>query len=441
MSTGFNIDYKSILDSAMGQLKSIGLSNGSFGTTSSNGEFVNSIFGLAEDGYGAIAGNDQQRASAISGIVENLMGMLTSLGTKENSKATKEVKQNDKSATELEKKADKDAQATQDKIKEITGNIADNSSNVNDAIVKLQELGGENGQVAEAQKQLEEQLKIIQENQEILNSEDATKEEKEKALQALSGASATITGLLQTITEVQAQIEEQNTVVENSTNNVSTLLEESVNTITNGTSNLQSYLKEGGVQIGKNTTQTVTGTSNELVGAQATAMGTAANSNVFTSAIGQKLIRIGSDQTSAGGTRIQGAAKTLSSLTKAIGEMGSDLSSIADLTQSLGGIGDNVVALVGQYGSTLEPIITATGSWATVADVNTQFEDAIKEYSSKTGLDAGLEENASEAGEVPEGDAQPKTTTTNNNKEEVTTGNVKFEFDTNLFLDAFKTQG
>ena len=131
-----NLDLSQIqstLNQAMSQLGSMNLSTGASGSSN----FVNCVWDLAQDGQQAVNGKDEQRANAIAGIVQNLMGMILSLGTNENSKATKEVRQNDKSAAELEKKADTAAQNTQDKIEEIKANIASNTSSIKDAIEKI----------------------------------------------------------------------------------------------------------------------------------------------------------------------------------------------------------------------------------------------------------------------------------------------------------------
>lgn len=446
MSTGFNTDIQSILTKAMGQLESVGGSTGSNGASSGN-NYVNSIFGLVQEGQSAVSGNDQQKAKAVTNIVQNLMGMLMSLGTNENSKATKEVKQNEKNVNDLDKKADEASQNTQSKINEIVASIADNTTSISKAMETIQELGGDKGQIAEAQAQLEEQLAIIEENKQILNDGVSSPEAKEAALQALLGAASAINGLVESIGEIQKEIEVQNGIVETSSNNVAGLIEESAAQISNGIQTLQGYIQEGGVQTVTNTTSSTTGAANEITGAKATAMGAAANSNIITGAsVGQKLIRIGSDQTAAGGTRIQGAVKNISALTKSIGEMGSDLSTIAGFVNSIGEVGNNFTALVGQYEAQLEPVITATGSWAAVADANAQFEEAIAEYQSKSGLTVetlwgegskSSESSSSEAA-TPWAAYANKTSGAEQTQQ---TDDIKFEFDTNIFRDAFEKQG
>ncbi len=447
MAPNFDLtQIQSTLNQAMSQLGSI---NGNTGASvSGNNNYVNSVWGLVEEGQTAVNGNDEQKGQAIANIVQNLLGMLMSLGTNENSKATKEVKQNEKKATDLDKKADEASQNTQSKINEIVANIADNTTSISKAMETIQELGGDKGQIAEAQAQLEEQLAIIEENKQILNDGVSSPEAKEAALQALLGAASAINGLVESIGEIQKEIEVQNGIVETSSTNVTGLVEESVNQISNGLQALQGFIQDGGVQSVTNTTSSVTGAANKTVGAEATAMGNAANSNIFTSAVGQKLIRIGSDQTSAGGTRIQGSVNTLSALTKSIGEMGSDLNKIASFANSVGEVGNNFTALVGQYQAQLEPVITATGSWAAVAEANVQFEEAIAEYQSKSGLTVETpwsegsksSESSSSEGTTPWAAYANNTSVSGNGEQTPQTDEIKFEFDTNIFRDAFEKQ-
>ncbi len=436
MAPDFDLtQIQSTLNQAIGQLGSTG--SVSAGGSSSSTSFVNSVWNLAQEGQVAANGNNKQKAEAISNIVKNLMGMLTSLGTNENSKATKEVKKNEKNAEALDKKADESAQATEEQVNEIINNIANNTTSISQAIEKIEELGGDKGQIAEAQEQLEEQLEIIEENKAILNDGVSSPEAKQEALQALVGAASVINGLVESIGEVQKEIEAQNNIVENSTNNVSGLIEESASVISNGAVELQSFIKEGAAQSVTSTTTSVTGSANEIVGKKATAMGSASSAIPFVgSTAGSKLIQIGMDQTMAGGTRISGAATTLSTLTKAIGEMGSNLSNLSNFTNSVGEIGNSFVALVGQYGSALEPVITATGSWSAVADANAQFEEAIAEYQSQNGMiETNQWEQMSKTSYTSDDKNNSNETSSNEGE-----NNLAFNFDTNLFREAFKTE-
>lgn len=378
-----SIDLQSILNSAKSQLSSLGVNGAS--STSGNNPLKNSIWGFVQNGETAINGNDQQKAQAITNIVQNLMSMLTSLGTNENAKATNEVNNNDKNADKLAQNADKKANDIQAEIKTIVNDIATNSNNISDAIERIKELGGSEDDIQAAKENLDKQVQIIEENLAIVNDGVSSPEAKQNALALIKGASAEITNIVSKMNilteETQKQIQEQNAIVESSTNNIATLIEKSVTTISNGTVDLQSYIQQGVQQTVTNTTTATTGAANEVVGATATTSGTATS---WVPILGQtassKLIQIGADQTAAGATRIGGSTKTLASLTQAIGKMGTDINSIVGTVSSIEGVGNGAIALVGNYQTKLDSIITATGSWSQVADANKDLTSAIAEY-------------------------------------------------------------
>ena len=382
MSTGFNTDLQSILNNAKSQLSSLGV-NGAF--SASGNDYLNSVWGLVQNGETAINGNDQQKAQAITNIVKNLMSMLTSLGTNENSKATKEVNNNDKNANKLEQEADKKAQDTQADIETIINDIATNSNNISDAIEKIKKLGGSEDDIQAAKENLDKQVQIIETNLAIVNDGVSSPEAKQNALALIKGASAEITNITSKMNilteETQKQIQEQNSIVEASTNNIASLMEKSVTTISNGTADLQSYIQQGVQQTVTNTTTAKTGADNVVIGATATTKGSATSwIPGFGQTASSKLLQIGADQTAAGAKRIGGSAKTLASLTQAIGKMGADMNSIAGTVGNVEGVGNSAIALVGEYQTKLDSIITATGSWSQVADANADLTSAIAEY-------------------------------------------------------------
>lgn len=399
-----NTDYQQIINQAMSQLSALGVNGDTKGASSSENNYVNSVWGLVQNGQAAVEGNDEQKAAAIKNIVSGLMDMLTKLGTGEAAKANKEVRENDKKARELDSKANEVAQTTESKVQDIVSQIAQNTSDITKALETIQELGGDKGAVAEAQAQLEEQLAVVEENQKILNNKDAKPEEKQAALQAITGAAAIINGLVESVMDMQSKIQEQNGVVETASNNVAGLVGNAAEVVTTGIQNIQSNIQAGQGLFAKETAGATTGAINEVTGNAATSAGQALSSNVATSSMGAKLLKTGADQSMAGQTRIQGSAANLAALTKTIGQMGSDLSSVANFTNSVGQVAGGVSDLVGQYDAALPAVITATGSWTQVADANAQLEQAIAEY-------AGQESETQQ-----------------------------FNFDTNLFKQAFEMQ-
>lgn len=380
MGLGTNTDLQSILNQALNQLQSVsGNSDIKSGSSSSQPEYVNSIFGLIQDGQEAIEGNDEQKAKAAINIVEGLLGMI-SFSKNQVSQANKEIKNNEDAINKNEQAADKKAQEVHEAIEKITSDIATNSTNIQDAIKKIEELGGENSEIAEIQEQITEQLDIIDEAKKNLNDP----EKREEALETISTAAAAINTLVSGIQNMQTTIEEQNAIVEESVNNIAGLIEESATKISEGVADIQQYIQKGsalGAETGKITTQ---GSTDVPVGNAEIKVGEAMNSNVF-SAVGSggkgvQYIMDGNQRVSAGQTRIQGGAKNLKTLTASIGKMGQDLSSLSEFTNSIGKIGEGVTSLAEQYTASIQPYIEATGTWDidAIREANDELQSQVE---------------------------------------------------------------
>lgn len=447
MSTGINTDMQSILNQLKTQIS--GLGSSSVGASSGNTQFINSVWGLTEQAQGAIDGNDEQKAQAITGIITNILGILSSLGTNEKSKAKQEVDNNTKKEDQITKNADQSAQTTEEKVKQILSDVANNTTTISEAMSQIEKLGGDDGKLQEAQKELEDQVKIIEENKKILDSDDKVTN-KEAALKAIEGASNKIAEICLSITEVQQQIEAQNAVVEDASNNIGTLIEESATTITDGAAKVQGFIQQAGAQTGVATKTGVEGATNEATGqaAQSTAAGFSALPFGIGQAKAQQLIRVGIDQTMAGQTRIQGSATSISKLTKAIGEMGSDLQNITSYVGQAQELGNKAVDLIGLYDAQLQPLITATGSWQTVADANVQLVEAVQEYRAENGMEetkvTGFYEGASNVKSQENNQnvdyLNPWGSRTENKQETAENQNDKngkFNFDPEIFRTAF----
>ena len=380
MGIGTNTDLQSILNQAMSQLQLVsGSSDIKSGSSSSQPEYVNSIFGLIQDGQEAVEGNDEQKAKAAINIVEGLLGMI-SFSKNQVSKANKEVKNNEDAINKNEQAADKKAQEVHEAIEKLTNDIATNTTSIQDALKKIEKLGGDNSEIAEIQKQITAQLDVIEDAKQNLNDP----EKREEALETISTASTTINTLVSGIQNMQTTIEEQNAVVEESVNNIAGLIEESATKISEGVADIQQYIQKGsvlGAETGKITAQ---GSTDVPTGNAEIKIGEAMNSNIF-SAVGSggkgaQYIMDGNQRVSAGQTRIQGGAKNLKTLTASIGKMGEDLSSLTEFTNSIGKMGEGAASLAEQYTAAIQPYIEATGSWDidAIQEANDEFQEQVK---------------------------------------------------------------
>ncbi len=380
-------NLQSVLNQAMAQLQGMNFGSGTFGTQgsgSSKSSYVNSIFGLVQQGQQAIEGNDEQKARATVNIIQGLLSLI-SLGGNHQAEANQEVNRNSQDITNTENAADKKAQEIQSKIEEITNNIASNTQNINSAIEEIEKLGGNTSKIKEIQEQILEQLDIIEQNKKDLNTPD----KKEQALAAISTAAATINELVnsmgQMILDMQAEIESQNAIIDENVNSISGLITESAEKISEGATDIQAYIKKDAAAGTKATQITTQGGTDVPTGTAEVTAGEAINSNIFSATFsggkGIKLIMDGNQRISAGQTRISGGVANLSSVMQGIGKMGNDISSLSDYANAIGKIGEGAIDLVGVYQSKLQPLIDSLGSYnmEAVVAANEALQSEVKE--------------------------------------------------------------
>lgn len=410
-----NFNAQSILNNAMSMLKQIDTGSSSTGSAGSSSNYANSIFTLTQNGMNAVKGNDQQKANSIAKMVQGLMDMLSSISFNETAQANQTNQKNSKKINELDKKNDVTVQATESKINEITQSIAGSTNQILDAMKEIEKLGGDKGLIQTAQTQLEEQLQIIEENKAILNGEKNG--DKEVALVAIEGASAKITALVGYVQGYQALIEAQNSVVTDAVDNISQQMTDATTVIQEGLEKVQGNVANMQQQATVNTQVVADGGVDKAVGKGLEKTGEAMTKTPATASTGAQAIVKGNIKSNTGDTKIQGATQNLTKVTASIGQMGADLTNLANLTNAVGRIGESAIEIVGQYESALEPVITAIGSLTNIETGNETLTNSIEEYKSQ------LNET-----EKPKQDK-----TIEEQKEQNANSNIKFNFDRKVF--------
>ena len=378
-----NASIESRLNQAMSQLKTYGFDlNTKSCTSSENSEFVNSIFGLvgnAQKALGNNEGNGEEKAQAITSIIEGLLGMIN-FASNQVSKAKKDVKANSDVIDKTSNDATKKAQEIEAKIKEFVAGIGTNTANIEAAMKEIEKLGDVS--LKEVQEEIQKQLDLIDEAKKDLENP----EKREDALNVIKGAATAINGFVQYIENIQLSIENQNAVVEENVEQISTKITESATVISEGVADIQKYMQEGASQGVEATKITAQGSTDVPVGNGEIKLGEGINSNAISAIAsggqGVKLIMDGNQRVTAGQERIQGGAQNLQKTTTAIGKMGENVTSLADYTTSIGKIGEGVVGLLGQYDNLISPYIEATGSWDidTIVSENTILQAQVVSF-------------------------------------------------------------
>lgn len=408
------------IESLISKVKDLGSSSSSNGNAL-NTSFNNSIFTLAQNYQTATYANNQQQLTGLERVITGVFQLLTNISRNTIKEAEKEVETNEKNIEIAEEQAEKETQETDNKIKELTEQIVNNTNTINSAIVKLEELGGDQGLITKAKEELEKQLALIEEAIKVLNDPKADKTSKDSALATLETASAAISNLVNSIGEYQTTLNEQVDLVANTSKSTEELLGNAVETITKGVENVQEILVNTQAQTAVNAKTLATGTTDTAQGATLIATGTAMESNLLTATQGADFIKKGGFKTTAGQKRIAGTTKNLAKLTQTIGQIGSDISTISNMTNAVGQIGNGALDLIGAFSNQVDPIITTIGSWEKVADANVQLIEAINNYSAQNS-----ETQTNQATQT----TQEYNTQDNDNR--------KFQFDTNLFRAAFE---
>ncbi len=397
-----NTDYQSIMARAnadMQKLQSISAS-GNWEQILSilQGEFKaqlpgagKSVFSIAENVEGLSSGNSSQQAAAFQNILTDITNLLGNLGTKESAKANQEVKKNDEAIQKNDQDVSNLHQSVDSRLQQIMDQCTSGAKTIEDAINEIEALGGDKGQIASAQAELEQHLAEIEANKVILNNESSSSDERKQALTAILSAASAINSLVILVNGYKEQIEAQNAIVEETSNNLAELTTDATQVLTDGMNQMAELAQNNQAQTVKTTEMAVNGTAKEVAGNTQVVIGESMTSGpqaVVTGAEGFKYIMSGNDKINAGATLMGGATQGLSQLTQSLGQMGSYLQYFANFANGIGKFGEGTQELLGQYDATVNPAITSIGSWEQVGVANQQLQTYIQEYTSDMSSDA-----------------------------------------------------
>ena len=413
-----NIDGVSETGAGAKATKSTGYSGPNIGNLL-NGT-ANNIATIVED-------SDQQKASAIQDIMSDLMDLFSNLGTGASSKASKEVKNNDKKIEDNKKSAEETSKKVSEKVQGILKDCEANATNIADAIASIEKLGGDKGEIAKVEQQLEEQLEIIEDNKEILSS-DADSKEKKDALVNILNASSAIAGLVEQVAGYKEQILAQNAIVEENSNKIAELTTDSANAISEGVNKMQESLVNAGVLTEEQATLSIKSAKQTATGTAQESTGQALSSNWVTATEGAKYILSGNDKLNAGATLMRGATQGLSKLTASIGEMGQYLTLFTEFGNGIGSFAEGAVQLIGQYDTTVNPMIESIGSWDNIAKASKELETYTQTYAQET-----LGETQESTSQTQGQNSKKIEATDIQNADDENMKFKKFEFDTSIF--------
>ena len=391
----------------------IGQMQGIFGQLSSmgaikGGSYLNSIWGVAGNVEGLVTGNDAQKASALQGLINNVLSIVEKLGNQEAARARKEVKEGEKKAQELTEEQKKALSELDQSLEEIGSDIDNQRSIVDTA----------NGTLDASQQKLEEKQELIneiieqiQEKQQELAS--TTNPETQKAiLSEIQGLSGQIAGIVAEIETIQTDIQAAAESVEQAVIEIETAKGNSIEVQENGTLKVSELAEQGAQEVAKTSQTQAAGVQNGITAKALEAAATASSSNLFTAAEAPKLKASAIDNGNACGIRTDGALRNLRTLMQGIGGLNENINRLNTFKNAIGGALEAFNGCVGDYNTKIEPLITSIGSFlgdggvtASTAALDAAVQTDLQNIDSKLSDETPVEEEPAEDSE--EQDKEP----------------------------------
>lgn len=386
MSIGTNTDLQGMLgqvNSLLGQLPS--------GTTGSSSSFNaqeffqlgNILNGSSSQAAGSNSGNNQT-ASIIQSTINTVMSLINKITTQEAKAASEEVKKNAKAADKLAKEQQESRTELNQNIDNIEAQIITEKDTVTSSTEKLEEVSK---QLQEKQEQLNALVKEIEEQQKALLSAK-TPEEKAEILGTIQGLSGQIGELVSNLGDLQEQVTTLSQAVENAVTNIETAKGNAVTIQEDGEMQITKLAQEGGNLVTQNTSTQVKGVTNSATGASLKVAAEAASTNMFSAGAAAKLYRAANDQTTAGQTRTTGSITNLQTVLKGIGGLQDNLTLLNNFKTAIGSSLGEFDSAVGEWNTSVSPIITSIGSFEAVTTGNEELNAAVTNDLSTLGYSA-----------------------------------------------------
>ncbi len=390
MSVGTNTDLQKIfgqVNTLLGQLPSDATGGSSSFNAQDFFKLGNILNGSSSQFSGNSVGNNQT-ASIIQNTINTVMSLINKITTQESKAASEEVKKNKKAADNLAKEQEKAKTELSQNIDNIEAQIITEKDTVINSTANLEEVSK---QLQEKQEQLNALVKQIEEQQKALQTVK-TPEEKAKILGTIQGLSGQIGELIGSLGDLQDQVTTLSQAVENSVTNIETAKGNAVSIQENGEMQITKLVQEGANLVTQNTSTQVKGVTNNVTGASLQVSAEAASSNMFSAGAAAKLYRAANDQSTAGQTRTTGSLTNLQTVLKGIGGLQDNLTLLSNFKTAIGSSLGEFDSAVGEWNSSVTPVITSIGSFESVISGNEELKTAVTSDLSSLGYSAEIDE-------------------------------------------------
>lgn len=343
------------------------------------GGFVNSVWTTGE----AFAnGTDEEKFQSAQNLLNKVLGMLSKLGTTDE---TNKAKEEDSRARRAGEKLDTDQKHAEEELKSnidtIMGNADTTLANVTNELDNLQELGQD---LSDYQKQAQKIVEEIEAKKQELETAK-TKDDKLKVLKELQDLSGELAGVYELIASLEESINDAQEAAEEGEKEIAEAGEEAAAAQNEGTQAITEIVADGTGEINAAVKTTTDAAMNEAVAK--TAEGLAAGSAVSaiftfggTAEKSAELAKIAVDNETAGGIRLSLAPFAINNATKVLGSLNGNVSALTSFASSIGGVTTEFNNVIGSMQSYCNPMIDAVGSYLEASESNDEFAEEAKEY-------------------------------------------------------------
>lgn len=337
--------------------------------------YVNSVFTVGNSFEGLTSEDDQQKASAIQNIMNNVMSLINSIASNEAQAAKREVQNNKATARGQNKTIEDQRTALNQQIGQIGGEISAQTEIVNGAV---QELTEAQKNIQEKQEQINEIITQIQAKQnELAGITDP--EKQAEILSEIQGLSGQITSIASSISTLTSTVETASTRVEDAAATIEDAKGNAIEIQQEGTAEITENAQKSAQLTHTSIKTNTTGVVNTTTGEGLQVAAETASSNIFTAGTAPDLFIKANDQKLAGSERTRGAITNLQTIMQGIGGLNDNASILTNFEHSVGGALNSFKTAIGTWNQNLEPTITSLGSFSTIEGEVKTLDEKVKE--------------------------------------------------------------
>lgn len=365
--------------------------NGNFDISSVIGQFGGQVSGTSYNDIAwfvnALQSGDT--GNIIQSGIQTIGGIFSNLSTNDAAEASKRNDKDNKKINDNKEKTNEIFASLNESLNTILSTCDEKKELIESALETIEKLGGDKGQIAEKQQQLQEKLAQIKAQQEILNNPNTKSDERRQAIQTILGLVSDINTIAAEVDNYKSQLEAQQETVQTASKDIEDLTEEMESIKDKGQTDAAELTQENIQLLAESTKKVADGTGKEVLGTQQVTAGEAMTSGpqaIVSGSEGVQLILSGKSKITGGAQLMSGAANDFKNIAANTSNIQEAFTSFSSFVQGIGEYNDGIKELVGAFNATVEPMITSVGSWETVKTTNQALGEYTTEYAQNIGM-------------------------------------------------------